>query len=139
MSTFVFMKNLVLLIVLMISFNTYNTYAQSVKNLKKPVQLSGVVVTGDSLNPVKDAFIKIVKTDSIDYSYFFNVLTDEKGYFLLMAKPGDVLEFKKVGYVNSRFVVPDTLTRAASSFVQILYSIASLKDTSQLRETTPKK
>ena len=131
------MKRLFVLI-LVVLFG-FQSFSQTAKTVKKPIQLSGVVVAGDSLIPVKDASIKIVKTDSIDYSYFFNVLTDDKGFFILMAKPGDILEFKKTGYVNSRYTIPDTLTKATTSIVQILQSTAILKDTTQLPEVLPKK
>jgi hypothetical protein len=113
------MKRWFVIIVMLVGFQSFS---QTAKSVKKPIQLSGVVVAGDSLNPVPATSIKIVKTDSIDYSYFFSVLTDDKGFFLLMAKPGDVLEFKKTGYIDSRYTVPDTLTKTPPSIIHLIES-----------------
>ncbi len=109
-----------LLIALILVLFEFSSFSQTTKPIKKPIQLSGVVVAGDSLNAIPSVSIKIIKTDSIDYSYFFSVLTDDKGFFLLMAKPGDVLEFKKEGYKDSRYAVSDTLTRKPPSIVYLM-------------------
>lgn len=114
-------------------------YAQNARIIKKPIQLSGVLVAGDSLKGIPAVSIKIVKTDSIDYSYFFSVPTDKEGFFSIMVRPGDVIEFKKPGYADLRYPVPDTLTRTHTSIVQIMQSKASLQDTSQVPKVIPEK
>ena len=86
------------------------------------------------------ATIKIVKTDSMDYSYFFSVPTDKDGLFLLKVRPGDVIEFKKSGYVDSRYTTPHTLTKEYTSIIQItMQRKENSKDTSVLLEVLPKK
>jgi hypothetical protein len=114
------MKVLVVIVVLLIGFQGFS---QNMKSVKKQIQLSGVLVTGDSLKPVKAASIKVTKTDSVDYSYFFSVPTDDNGFFILMAKPGDVIGFKKEGYADTNYTIPDTLKIAQFSIVQIINSL----------------
>jgi len=122
------MKTFVVVLVLLVGFQGF---AQNTKPIKKQIQLSGVLVTGDSLKAVKGASIKVTKTDSIDYSYFFSVPTDDNGFFILMAKPGDVIGFKKEGYVDTNYTIPDTLKMPQFSIIQI---INSLNDTIQKRK-----
>ena len=129
------MKTIIVTLSLLFSFQCYS---QNTKPIKKTIQLSGVVVTGDSLKGVPAVSIKIVKTDSIDYSYFFSVLTDADGFFLLMARPGDMLDFKKEGFVDSKYTVLDTLS-GHYSIIQVIQNKASIKDTRQLPEVLPKK
>ena len=85
------MKIVVAVLILLVGFTGFS---QNSKPIKKQIQLSGVLVTGDSLKAVKGASIKVTKTDSIDYSFFFSVPTDDNGFFTLMARPGDVIGFK---------------------------------------------
>jgi hypothetical protein len=127
------MKTFVVALVLLIGFQGFS---QSAKPAKKQIQLSGVLVTGDSLKAVQGASIKITKTDSIDYSYFFSVPTDKDGFFVLMAKPGDIIGFKKEGYQDANYAIADTLTVSHFSIVQI---INSLSDTAQKSIYVPKK
>ena len=119
------MKTFIVVLVLLVGFQSFS---QNAKPIKKQVQLSGVLVTGDSLIAVKGASIKVTKTDSVDYSYFFSVPTDANGFFILMTKPGDVIGFKKEGYADANYTVPDTLKTLQFSIVQI---INSLNDTIQ--------
>ena len=135
MSIFVFMRNLFVLLMLL---SALQSFSQTAKPIKKTIQLSGVVVTGDSLKGVPAVSIKIVKTDSIDYSYFFSVLTDADGFFLLMARPGDVLDFKKEGFADSKYTVLDTLS-GHYSIIQVIQNKATIKDASQLPEVLPRK
>jgi len=119
------MKVFVVVLVLLIGFHGFS---QNTKPIKKQIQLSGVLVTGDSLKAVKGASIKVTKTDSIDYSFFFSVPTDDNGFFTLMARPGDVIGFKKEGYMDTNYIISDTITRTHFSIVQI---INSLNDTAK--------
>ncbi|HTA62194.1 MAG TPA: hypothetical protein VK835_07055 [Bacteroidia bacterium] len=119
------MKTLVIVLVLLVGFQGFS---QDTKPQKKQIQLSGVLVTGDSLKPVKAASIKVTKTSSVDYSYFFSVPTDDNGFFILMAKPGDIIGFKKEGYSDTNYVIPDTLKTPQFSIIQV---INSLNDTIQ--------
>src|ERR1700740_239986 len=119
------MRIFIVVLVLLVGFQGFS---QNTKKVKKQIQLSGVLVTGDSLKAVQGASIKVTKTDSIDYSYFFSVPTDKDGFFVLMVKPGDIIGFKKEGYKDTNYIIADTVTRTNFSIVQI---IKSLKDTAQ--------
>ena len=127
------MKAFVVVLLLLVGFQSFS---QNAIPKKRQIQLSGVLVTGDSLKAVQGASIKVTKTDSIDYSYFFSVPTDKDGFFILMAKPGDIIGFKKEGYIDTNYTISDTLTVSHFSFVQI---IRSLKDTAQQSIYLPKK
>ena len=119
------MKKLIVTILLLIGFYGFS---QNTKPIKKTIQLSGILISEDSLKAVKGASIKITKTDSIDYSYFFSVPTDENGYFVLMARPGDIISFKKEGFMDTNYTIPDTLKAAKYSITQqIKYKPATKK------------
>ena len=111
-------KNKMLLLFLFLGF--ISGWAQGMKVQKKQIQVSGLLVTGDSLKPVRDASVKIIKTDSLNYNYFFSVPTDTNGFFILMVKPGDIIGFKKNGYEDVQFQIPDTLKSNLNSVVQII-------------------
>jgi len=110
-------------VVVLFLLAVFQGFSQNTKSIKKPIQLSGVLVTGDNLKAVKGASIKVTKTDSIDYSYFFSVPTDDNGFFILMAKPGDIIGFKKEGYSDTNYTIPDTLKIPQFSIVQIINSL----------------
>ena len=113
------MKKFVAIILVLVGFQGFS---QNKKPIKKPIQLSGILISEDSLKAVKDASIKVTKTDSIDYSYFFSVPTDENGFFVLMARPGDIIGFKKEGYLDTNYTIPDTLKVAKYSITQQIRS-----------------
>ncbi|HXD92402.1 MAG TPA: hypothetical protein VNX01_04275 [Bacteroidia bacterium] len=121
------MRIFIVVLVLLVGFQGFS---QNTKPIKKQLQLSGVLVTGDSLKGVQGASIKVTKTDSIDYSFFFSVPTDKDGFFTLMARPGDVIGFKKENYADTSYTISDTLTVSHFSIVQI---IRNLKDTGSIQ------
>jgi hypothetical protein len=86
------------------------------------IQFSGVVITGDSLNPVPFTNVLIENTKR-------GTMTDYYGYFSFVAQKGDSILFSSVGFQRSRFVIPDTLTTNRYSLIQILS-----RDTVELRE-----
>lgn len=102
----------------------FNTLAQTTaaKTKEKLVQLSGLVVEGDSLRGVPFTSIVVGKTAH-------GAVTDDKGFFTLIAKPGDVIEFVNLGYKDAFYSVPDTLTATHLSIVQIIH-----RDTFTLKE-----
>mgnify|MGYP000267475749 CR=1 FL=1 len=87
------------------------------------IQFSGVVITGDSLSPVRFTNVLIENTDK-------GTMTDYYGYFSFVAQKGDSILFSSIGYERRRFIIPDTLTTNRYSLIQILD-----KDTITLRET----
>lgn len=87
------------------------------------IQFSGVVITGDSLNPVPFTNIIIEQTGR-------GTVTDYYGYFSFVAQKGDSILFSSVGHRKTRFIIPDSLASNKYSLIQIM-SV----DTVQLRET----
>lgn len=77
------------------------------------VQLSGVVVGGDELNPMP-------YTTIFDKTQRRGVVSDYYGYFSLVVLPGDTLWFSYYGYKKSTFIVPDTLTEDRYSIIHML-------------------
>ncbi|MEO8760293.1 MAG: hypothetical protein ABI388_04090, partial [Bacteroidia bacterium] len=91
-----------------------NTFAQTQANTKEHlIQLSGVVVEGDSLKGVPFTSLVVGNTNH-------GAVTDYDGFFTLIAKPGDVIEFVNLGFKDAKYVVPDTLTATHYSIVQII-------------------
>lgn len=79
----------------------------------KLVQLSGVVVSSDSLKPIPYSTIynKTVKRGT---------LSDAYGYFSTVVLPGDTLIFNRFGYFKSSYIVPDTLLEDRYSIIHVL-------------------
>jgi len=86
------------------------------------IQLSGVVVEGDSLKGVPFTSIVVLKTNH-------GAVTDYEGFFTLIAKPGDIIEFVNLGYKEAQYVIPDTLKATHFDIVQIIR-----RDTFTLKE-----
>jgi signal peptidase I len=98
---------------LLLCFTSF-AQTQSAKPNDKLIQLSGVVVEGDSLKGVPFTSIVVGKTNH-------GAVTDYDGFFTLIAKPGDVIEFVNLGYKDAQYIVPDTLTATHFSIVQIIH------------------
>ncbi len=73
------------------------------------IQLSGVVLSNDTLTPVPFANV-IIK----------GVMTDYYGFFSIPVKENDEIIFSAMGFKNSTFIVPDTLTLSRYSLIQII-------------------
>lgn len=86
--------------------------AQNTAN-KDLVQFSGVVVSGDSLQPIAFTSIMIRGTSR-------GTISDYYGFFSFVAKKRDTIEFAAIGYKRNVFVIPDTLTDFRCSLIQIL-------------------
>jgi len=86
--------------------------AQSAKG-NDLVQFSGVVVSGDSLQPIAFTSIMIRGTSR-------GTISDYYGFFSLVAKMKDTIEFAAIGFKRSYFVIPDTLTDHRCSLIQML-------------------
>ena len=63
------------------------------------VQVSGLVVTGDSLSPLPYCTVFRARDRR-------GTMTDVRGFFSLPALEGDTLEFSSVGYVTQQAVIP---------------------------------
>lgn len=87
------------------------------------VQFSGVIVTGDSLNPVPFATVSVRHTNR-------GTITDNFGYFSFVANKGDTILFSAIGYRKAYYEIPDSLSKNRYSLIQLLQ-----RDTIQLQET----
>ncbi len=93
----------------------FTSFAQTQpKTNEHLIQLSGVVVEGDSLKGVPFTSLVIGKTNH-------GAVTDYDGFFTLIVKPGDVIEFVNLGFKDAQYIVPDTLTATHFSIVQIIH------------------
>lgn len=66
------------------------------------IQFTGMVVTGDSLQPVPFTHI-------IDRNTRHGTISDYYGYFSFVAMKGDTVDFTSVGFKKSFYVIPDTI------------------------------
>lgn len=81
--------------------------------LKKLIQFSGIVVTGDSLNPVPFANVMIKGTKK-------GSISDYNGFFSFVAEAGDEIEFSALGYKPASYKIPDSLKLSRYSWIQVL-------------------
>lgn len=77
------------------------------------IQLSGVVVSGDSLSPVPFSSVIIRGSNR-------GTIADYYGFFSLVVRVSDTIDFASVGYRNAYFYVPDTLHSNRYSIIQLL-------------------
>jgi hypothetical protein len=81
--------------------------AQSDKK-KKIVQLTGIIISADSMQAVSYTSILIAGTNR-------GTMADASGYFSLVITSGDTLKFSSVGYQTETYRLPDTLTQSSYS------------------------
>lgn len=81
---------------------------------RRLVQFSGVVVTGDSLEPVP--FASILTKGS-----YRGTISDVYGYFSFVAQSGDTLEFSAVGFKRGTYLIPDSLVDNKYSMIHVLF------------------
>lgn len=77
------------------------------------VQVSGVVVTGDSLSPL--AFATVFRSRDKR-----GTMTDQSGFFSLPALEGDTLSFSSTGYITRTVVIPSGGEKGRLSLVQAM-------------------
>ena len=107
------MKRVLFLIIFLCGITAMAQAAKPDTSSTKLIQLSGVVVTGDSLRPVP--FVNIIIKNT-----YRGVVSDYYGFFSIVAKEKDTLEFSAVGFRKTWFIIPDTLTEQRYSLIQIL-------------------
>ncbi|MDF3027567.1 MAG: hypothetical protein K0S23_1874 [Fluviicola sp.] len=80
---------------------------------EKLVQLSGVVVSSDSLQemPYAAVYNKTVHRGTI---------ADIYGFFSLVVQPGDTIIFRYYGHKPSSYIVPDTLSEDRYSIIHMM-------------------
>ncbi len=77
------------------------------------ILFTGLVLTSDSLKAIPYVQIRSTKRGLIGY-------TDLNGYFDVVVRKGDTIEFAQVEKVNSWHVVPDTLTGKRYNVVKLM-------------------
>jgi len=108
--------------VLMLIFFSF-TEADAQENDHDLVQFSGLIVTGDSLQPVP--FTNIIITNRRR-----GTSSDYNGFFSFVAHRGDTILFSAMGFKDGRYVIPDTITTRRYSMIQMITT-----DTLLLTET----
>ena len=86
------------------------------------IQLSGVVVSGDSLTPVPFTSVMIKGSNR-------GTMADYFGFFSLVVRTSDTIRFSSVGYNSSEVLIEDTLSDTRYSMIQMLH-----RDTMELPE-----
>lgn len=102
------------LVFLFFSFSFFFVNAQEKKDTLKLIQLSGVVVSNDSLN-------QMPFTTIFDLANRRGTVADYYGFFSIVVYPGDTLMFSYYGYKTSSYIVPDTLTDNRYSIIHMLF------------------
>ena len=90
-------------------------FGQEVNADEDLVQFSGMVLDGttEQLLPLPYTNILIKESGRGTYSDF-------KGFFSLVARKGDIVEFSAVGYKTVEFIIPDTIQDNRFSMVQLM-------------------
>lgn len=99
------------IIFLFVSF-TFSAYSQQ-EDDETYIQFSGVVVTGDSLQVIPYANIRIKGSNR-------GATSNYDGFFSFVAKPGEELIFSAIGFKNSTYKIPDTLHKKHYSWIQMM-------------------
>lgn len=89
--------------------------AQKYKTDADLVQFSGIVVYGDSLQPI--SFTNIYTKHNRR-----GTICDYKGYFSFVTQKTDTIIFSAMGFKNALFIIPDTIKESRYSMVQIMTS-----------------
>jgi hypothetical protein len=113
------LKKVIYLFIVLISFNANAQYSVS-NNI---VELTGVVMTADSLRFIPFASVNIKGKNQGTYS-------SDMGVFSLIAQKGDTLLFTSIGYRDKSYVIPTTLADRRYSIIQLM-----VQDTFYLPET----
>ncbi len=82
---------------------------------RKVIQFSGIVVSGDSLQPVPFTSITVRHT-------YRGTMSDYYGFFSFVAQVNDTIEFSSVGYRKAQYVIPADLKDSRYSIIQVLNS-----------------
>ncbi|MEX2597202.1 MAG: carboxypeptidase-like regulatory domain-containing protein [Salibacteraceae bacterium] len=98
---------------LFMALAAFSLKAQEKQTNDNLVQLSGVVVSGDSLTPVPFSSVMIKGSNR-------GTICDYYGFFSLVVRMNDTIAFASVGYSDAEFVVPDTLRSNRYSVIQLL-------------------
>jgi hypothetical protein len=114
----------IILVVVLVYSNYYFSQTPVEKDSLKIIQLSGVVISEETLEelPYVTVFDKTLRK---------GVISDYYGYFSMITFPGDTIVFSSPGHKKSSYIVPDTLKQNRYSLIHMIPS-----DTLQLKEVT---
>ena len=112
------MKRTIRLILSLLLLLTVSTgYTQSTWGIfgedEDLVQFSGVVVTADSLKPLPYTNIRVEGTT-------YGTVANYEGFFSFVAHRGSRLIFTSIGYQDSYYDIPDTLSQHRYSLFQMM-------------------
>lgn len=99
-----------LIVFLLLVWANSNTFAQ---NNSPSIQISGIIIDADSLDPVTFTSVTIKNTTK-------GTVSDNSGYFSIFANELDTLLFSNVGYETSQFVVPPNLQQENYGLVHVM-------------------
>ena len=77
------------------------------------VELTGVIMSSDSLRYLPLAAVRVKGTD-------IGTLSNTKGVFTIIAPKGSTLEFSSLGFKKENFKIPDTLRVNRYSLIQLM-------------------
>ena len=109
----------ILLLSLLLVIATLATAQDDASGKRNLVQFSGVVVTGDSLQPVP--FTNILIKNS-----YRGTMSDIYGYFSFVAQMGDTILFSAIGFQRSSFAIPDSLKENKVCMIHVMHSDTTL-------------
>ncbi len=98
--------SLSLLFTLLVSFSGHAQFT-------KPIQVSGIAIDSDLINPVPYASVTI-------NSSLRGTTTDQYGHFNLKALPGDTIRFSSVSYKDYMYILPSLLKGEAYTLIQTM-------------------
>jgi hypothetical protein len=109
------MKRLLFIALLLVSSGLFAQVQQpTLKQQPNPlIQLSGLVVSIDSLRPLPLVSIRIKNSSK-------GTFTDEGGFFSFVVKKTDTIIFSFIGYKSVEYIVPANLQRTKYSIIQPL-------------------
>lgn len=102
------LKKLLFITIALLAFGVQSLFAQQDKDL---VQLSGLVLTQDSLKAVPLVSIRIKGSNK-------GTLSDEGGFFSFVVRKKDTIVFSALGYRMVEYVVPADLRGIKYSIIQ---------------------
>ncbi len=97
----------------LVLFFGFAKFAKAQSDNNNLVQISGVVLTSDSLQHV--SFANIIARGSSH-----GTISDYFGYFSFVAQKGDTIQFSALGFKKAFFVIPDSLTSNKYSLIKIM-------------------
>lgn len=90
---------------------TASAQSDSLKKQKQLIQFTGLLISNDSLQAVENVNIRIAGT-------MMGTISNNEGFFSIVANRNDTLIFSAVGYRTVRYVVPWELTGQKYTMIQ---------------------